>query len=98
SSRTEGFPNVVGEAMSYGRPVVTTDVGDAASIVGETGVAVPAGDPRALADGMSHMLGLRPEDFAARSTAARRRIEEHFSLSEVARLYDRFLGGVGPNL
>lgn len=76
SSRTEGCPNVVGEAMSYAKPVVTTDVGDAARIVGATGLVAPPRDPHALARAIVAMRDLDPEAYAERARAARLRIEE----------------------
>jgi len=52
SSLRESCPNVVLEAMSVGTPVVATDVGDAALLVGECGWVVQPNSPRALADAM----------------------------------------------
>jgi glycosyltransferase involved in cell wall biosynthesis len=56
SSYSEGFPNVIGEAMACGVPCVVTDVGDSAKIVGDEGIVVPAGDPQLLAKALKTML------------------------------------------
>ena len=84
SSRSEGFPNVVGEAMAVGVPCVVTNVGDAAMLVGDCGIVVPPEDPQALAAGMVQMMNLPNQERRQYGTAAQQRIESSFSI-EVAR-------------
>ena len=79
----EGFPNVVGEAMACGRPCVVTDAGDSAFVAGSAARVAPPGDPTALAAALLEAL---PEHGEGRlyNLAARRRIEECFSIPALA--------------
>lgn len=87
SSISEGFPNVIGEAMACAIPCVVTDVGDSARIVGDTGWVVPPSDPNALARAMRRALELPSAERRERGSLARRRIVERWSLARVAEQY-----------
>jgi len=87
SSWSEAFPNVLGEAMATGVPCVTTDVGDSAFIVGDTGVVVPSGDDDALFNGLMGVLDKAPEGRRALGRGARERIEANFGLAAVVDQY-----------
>jgi glycosyltransferase involved in cell wall biosynthesis len=86
SSRNEGFPNVLGEAMSCSVPCVATDVGDSRWVVGDCGVIVPPRDADAMAAAWRTLLDTGAERRRL-GDAARSRIREHFSIDRVAAEY-----------
>ncbi len=87
----EGFPNVVGEAMACGVPVVATDIGDTAWVMGDSGTRVPARDAESLAEACLAVLKLSQEERLRRGAAGRRRIEECFSMAGVLGRFDELL-------
>jgi glycosyltransferase involved in cell wall biosynthesis len=90
SSESEGFPNVVCEAMACGTPCVVTDVGDAAYIVGDTGWVVPPSDPVALSIAIEEaIMELSGPYWQNRTQAARNRIQENFSIERMVNEYNR---------
>lgn len=90
SSYGEAFPNVVSEAMACGTPCIVTLVGDAALIVGDTGWAVPARDPVALATAMQAAIKEKsePTAWAARQAICRERIQSNFNLEMMVDRYN----------
>lgn len=97
SSKSESFPNVLGEAACCGIPAITTDVGDAALIVGDCGRVVPPSDPEALSHALREMLALSAGERRTLGKRAREHIMKHFGLPLVtkayANLYDQVIVG-----
>lgn len=87
SSITEGFPNVLAEAMSHGIPSTSTDVGDAAYILSNMGQVVPCNRPDLLAEEMQRLLSLSNERYAELSQGCARRVETEFSIEHVTQGY-----------
>lgn len=94
SSTSEGFPNVVGEAMAVGVPCVVTDVGDCREIVGEAGYPVPSGDAAAIAAACNSYLDLNDAGRIALSTRARERIAANYSIGRVTERYQDLYAGL----
>jgi glycosyltransferase involved in cell wall biosynthesis len=88
SSKREGLPVALLEAMANRLPIVATDVGACAETIcdGEGGIIIPPNSPGILADALARLL----DDPILRDKfreAARLRIEKYFSVSRVAQDY-----------
>jgi glycosyltransferase involved in cell wall biosynthesis len=85
SSLSEGFPNVIGEAMSCGVPCVVTDVGDSARLVGRHGHVVPPGDAQRMADRVQVILDTPPAELTRMAAARRAWIARQFPVGDLLR-------------
>lgn len=90
SSSSEGFPNVVAEAMAFQTPCVVTDVGDAPYIVGKTGWVVPPNDPKKLANAIKKAISLyKSKYWKSFCYEARFRIQKKFSINRMLTQYNK---------
>jgi len=91
SSREEGIPNALLEAMAAARPCVATRVGGNAEVLedGRTGWLVPARDPAALAAALEEALS-RPDEAARRGSEARRAMVSERSIEAMVRRHEAF--------
>ncbi|WP_337920349.1 glycosyltransferase [Vibrio cholerae] len=83
SSAWEGFGLVVAEAMACERPVVATDCGGVAEVVGDYGFLVPPRDSAKLAEAIEQAIALAAKERATLGNNARNYIESRYSLSAV---------------
>jgi glycosyltransferase involved in cell wall biosynthesis len=91
-SRHEGFSVAVLEAMACGLPVIASDISGVADVFGNDdrfgGIVVPAGSADDLAEALATLVD-DPLRRRALGAAARRRVEEEFTIDAVGqRLWD----------
>ena len=95
-STREAFGTSILDAMALRKPVVATRVGGIPESVqdGLTGLLVPPGDPRALAEALCTILQ-RPERGRLLGDAGRRRVEKYFTAARTGaatlRIYNHVL-------
>lgn len=96
-SRREGLPISVLEALVQGRPVIASRVGGIPEVVedGHTGLLVPPGDAKALADALAQFIERR-DGFTAAAMASAGATAQRFGPTRWAErtlaLYDQVLG------
>ena len=73
SSHGEGCSNFLLESLSYGIPIVASDVGDNSFIVGDSGKIVPAKSPTLLAKAFASLFSESPKAYSERRTRAVKR-------------------------
>ena len=87
TSITEGFPNVLVEAMASGLPCISTDVGDTKYIVQDLGRIVPPRNAQALAQAILKYVQQSNDEKLQLKQAVRERVEAHFSIEKVSQQY-----------
>lgn len=95
SSAWEGMPLSLAEAMAMARPVVATNVGGVAELLGDTGALVPPNNSEALAAAMIDLMRQLPQAGETAGHAARDHIAGHFNMetrsAEWEQLYQTLL-------
>jgi glycosyltransferase involved in cell wall biosynthesis len=85
ATKSEGFGQVLVEAMAAGKPVVASDIAPLTEIVvsGDTGILVERGNPRAFAEGLVALLR-STEKRRRMGDSGQQRVRQHFAAARMA--------------
>ena len=88
TSLSEGFPNVIGEAMACGVPVVATAAGEAPELLDRIGAVVPCGDPERMAASWQQLLELPEDRRRTIGAEGRARIMDRYSMTRMVSAFE----------
>lgn len=93
ASRHEGLPNVIQEALAWGKPVVATRIAGIPEIIteGENGYLIPVGDAETFAQRIGELLADPARAQAMGATGRQRAIEEWSTDRMVAHYLNLYL-------
>lgn len=94
TSKNEGTPLSLIEALASGRPVISTDVGGVRDLIGNTGILVDEGDEAAFSQNLSELIR-SPDMRREIGLKGRGVVMEKFSkenlISQIEKLYEELL-------
>lgn len=93
TSLAEGFPNVIGEAMSVGLPVITTNAGESYQLVQNTGFKIDITEESFIST-LQYIYD-NPAIIKEKSEKAYTLIRENYSLEKMIRLYKNYYSYIG---
>jgi len=87
SSLSEGFPNVIGEAMLSEALCIVTDTGDSKMMLGDLGFISKVGDAADLAKNIEAALKIKEDKYVDMTKKARSIVIENYSLEKITKLH-----------
>jgi glycosyltransferase involved in cell wall biosynthesis len=87
-SYSEGFPNVIAEAMACETICIASDVGDARVILDHHGYLIDPYDSQTLEHALQSVFSMSPEEIEIRKRSGRKNIVEKYSIDKIASEYE----------
>lgn len=89
TSTLEGLPISLIEAMSFGRPVITSDIEECLEVAEDVALVFKRGDKEDLARALNYMLSLNSDERARLGKLGRERVVRNYNWDRIAEELDR---------